>query len=452
MLFSPLQKQKVDALTTMCMECTMTCTVCCDSYTKEVRKPVACLACGYEACLRCVKTFLLTTPEPNCMNCHAGWNREFLDQHLTRTWREGPLKERRAAFLFDRERSMLPATQEAVEIELQKRAYAAEAKDVAHQLSELRSEYEMIEEEGEGEKEALIKLQVKMDEVREYYMLLCQYIRFGHNRNGKEKEKRQFIAACPDDCRGFLSTAYKCGTCQKQFCASCREPKAEGHTCDPDLVATIAAIAKDSRPCPACGIAISKVSGCDQMYCTSCDTAYSYETGVIVTGAIHNPHYFERMRTLHGSVPRQPGDHCGLPPFRTVSLELRNNLQACQFYRSAIHVESVTLQRDLPITTDNTDLRVAYLLKELDENKFRQAIQQRDRVRSRNLEFRGPLELYVITIIDFFHQEPTTAKLPALVDQVTKLVNEPLQVIGKRYNNRYPQFCFETGELTYCAV
>lgn len=440
----------------------MTCTVCCDPYTKEVRKPVACLACGYEACLRCVKTFLLTTPEPNCMNCHAGWNREFLDQHLTRSWREGPLKERRAAFLFDRERSMLPATQGAVEAELQRRAYAEELKVTYAQMDELREERDTVEEEyctlknqESDDTEKLADLRVRqtailkrIDEYRDYCMILGQYIRFG---SGSEpKEKRQFVAACPSDCRGFLSTAYKCGTCQKQFCASCREPKTEGHTCDPDLVATIAAIVKDSRPCPACGMAISKVSGCDQMYCTSCDTAFSYETGAVVTGVIHNPHYFERMRTLHGSVPRQPGE-CGMPAFRSLSLEIRNNLQACQFYRSVLHVEDVTLRRDLPTTTDNTDLRVKYLLKELDEDKFRQAIQQRDRVRSRNLEFRGPLELYVITVMEFFLQDPTPAKLPALLDQITKLVNEPLQVIGQRYNNRYPQIDTE-GNVEFKTV
>jgi hypothetical protein len=485
----------------------MTCTVCCDDYTDKARKPVTCLACGYEACLRCIKTFLLTTPEPNCMNCHAGWNREFLDQHLTRTWREGPLKEHRAAFLFDRERSLLPATQEAVEIELKKREYAAELEILYPQLDVLRLErdtvilrqreirdaskavsdkirslHKTIQETKWNEKDPLRAemkmareakknvvqknkeelalrrtIEEKIDAMDELITSHRIYILDGPGES-KTKERRQFVAACPSDCRGFLSTAYKCGTCQKHFCSACREPKTNGHECNPDLVATITAIVKDSRPCPACGMAISKVSGCDQMYCTSCDTAFSYQTGVIVKGVIHNPHYFERMRTLHGSVPRQPGDQAcgGWPELRAFGARalphtILTNTLAMGFYQSARHVEQVTLVTDLQVAElDNTDLRVKYLLKEIDDTEFKQKIQQRDKKRSRNLEFRGPLELYVVTVLEFFLQEPTVEKLPALVEQIRTMVNEPLAQIGKRYGNRYPQITPE-GALVFTS-
>ena len=481
----------------------MTCTVCCDSYTKELRKPVGCLACGYEACTRCVKAFLLTTPEPNCMNCHVGWNREFLDQHLTRSWREGPLKEHRAAFLFDRERSLLPTTQEAVEIELTKRTYAADLellhpkldtlrlerdkciihrrkmRDASREVSikisalhktiqeaswpttELKAEMRLAREEKKNVvqkvNEALAKdraCQEQIDNLSTEIAFRQNYIRDGPGSGsgtGSETKRRQFIAACPSDCRGFLSTAYKCGTCQKHFCPDCREPKTDGHTCNADLVATIAAIVKDSRPCPACGMAISKVSGCDQMYCTSCDTAFSYQTGAVIKGVIHNPHYFERMQALHGAVPRQPGDQVcgGWPGFHTLPYTVRHSDLATGFYQSARHIEQVTLN-DLPVAElDNTDLRVRYLLKEIDDADFKQTVQQRDRKRLRNLEIRGPLELYVITVMEFFLQEPTIEKLPALTEQVRTMVNEPLAQIGKRYANRHPQICLTKGSLTF---
>jgi len=419
----------------------MICSVCCDAYTKDTRKPVACLSCAYVACTRCVKAFLTSTPtEPNCMNCHHVWDREFLDQHLSRSWREGELKKHRAAILFDRERSLLPATQPAVEIEVQKRAYAEELSGLAEERQALHEQIAAIEEE-------IFR--------RQYY------IRHGRMRGAvaetdtlKEKEKRKFVAACPSaDCRGFLSTAYKCGTCQVQFCADCREPKGAGsgsgsgsgpeHTCDPALVATMAAIAKECRPCPNCGMGISKVSGCDQMYCTSCDTAYSYETGKVVTGVIHNPHYFERLRALGGALPRQPGDVLcgGWPAWHTMPHPVRTNELLRGLYRTAAHVQDAMLP-DYPLITvpsNNQDLRVRYLLKEIDEKRFKTLIQQRDRKRERELEIRGPLELFVITAMEFFQNEPTPEKEPVFTEQIETHVNAPLRAIGDRYGNRTPQ-------------
>ena len=412
------------------------CQICTDPYTKETRQPIACAACSYEVCTRCVKAFLVSTPsEPHCMNCRVPWNREFLDQHLTKTWREGDLKVHRANLLFDRERSLLPITQEAVTVELQKRVYATEITDLCQQQSALKNQLDAVKAELE---------------MRQYF------IRHGrhHADSAETKEKRQFVAACPSaDCRGFLSTGYKCGTCQEQFCPDCREPRPDkdSHACDPALVATIEAITKDSRPCPNCGMAISKVSGCDQMYCTSCDTAYSYQTGKVVTGVIHNPHYFERMRALKGTVPRQPGDVCNAwRMFYNLPHKVRANDFLRGAYQSARHMEQVGLQ-EYPthaVPTDNTDLRVRYLLKEIDEKRFKSLVQQRDRKRQKELEIRGPLELFVITAMEFFLDAPAVEKAPDFATLIETLVNAPLRAIGERYANQVPQIDMKTGGFT----
>ena len=70
---------------------------------------------------------------------------------------------------------------------------------------------------------------------------------------------------------------------------------------------------KDSKPCPKCGIIIFKIDGCDQMYCTQCHTPFSWRTGQIEIGRnIHNPHYFEYMRTRGDGLQRNPLDRqCG---------------------------------------------------------------------------------------------------------------------------------------------
>jgi hypothetical protein len=382
------------------------------------------------------------------MNCRNPWNREFLDQHLTRTWREGDLKAHRTDLLFDRERSLLPITQEAVTVELQKRAYALEIDDLCAKQQALKAELEAV------------KAELDMRQ---------QYIRHGPAA-AAVKERRRFIAACPSEsCRGFLSTAYKCGTCQVQFCADCREsrngatsatpvtdaepsaPKdADNHECDPALVATIQAIVKDSRPCPTCGMAISKVDGCDQMFCTQCDTSYSYQTGKVVTGVIHNPHYFEKMRKLNnGVIPRQPGDCNAWPVFYQLPSLVRSNNFLRGIYQSARHLEQVGLREYANPTepTDNTDLRIRYLLNEITEARFKQIVQQRDRKRQRELEIRGPLELFVVTAMEFFRYKPTVEKGEVFKAQIDTLVNAPLRDIGERYGNRVPQFDMMTGNI-----
>lgn len=383
------------------------------------------------------------------MNCRHVWNREFLDTHLTRSWREGELKRHRATLLFDRERSMLPATQPAVEIELQKRAVAKEYEETAYKLMELDKAMEELETQRDRQ---------------QYFMKHGRWP--GTDEEPKEAKRRAFVAACPDAaCRGFLSTAYKCGTCQKQFCADCREPKPDDtHTCDPALVETIKAIMKDSRACPACGMSISRVSGCDQMYCTECDTPFSYSTGERIKGVIHNPHYFDRLRKMGLSATAAPAAPAECPQGIPDMRYLRNTTPLYKssidrpfygLYQAAIHVQEVVLPsypRHVD-QQDNTDIRVKYLLKEIDEHKLKLLLQQRDRRRQKELELRDCLELFLAMCTDFYQAcynrqyktpEQLKAAFSSLCSHIEDHVNKPLRDIGKRYMNIVPQIIVDT--------
>lgn len=53
------------------------------------------------------------------------------------------------------------------------------------------------------------------------------------------------------------------------------------------------AILDSTQSCPGCLAFVFKQHGCDQMFCTKCNTFFSFETGQKVTsGAFHNPHFF----------------------------------------------------------------------------------------------------------------------------------------------------------------
>lgn len=403
----------------------------------------------------------MSTPaDPHCMNCRHVWNREFLDEHATRSWMEGEFRKRREAVLFDREKSRLPATQEAVEVEREKRRITEKRDALRKRRLEIKRE--------------LAEIDARLADIRhftEHGTWLATALSEGGSPVPK-KEIRQFVAACPSvTCRGFLNTAYVCGVCEGTFCAACREPKAEEHTCDPGLVATIKAITADSRACPSCGTAISRVSGCDQMYCTQCDTAFSYTTGKVVEGVIHNPHYFERLAKLKkdglAAVTAGPAgggcDRNGWPDWyrRIHSSKAFYYLDEKGFgknlmglYRIGIHIQEVVLREypthDVPV--NNTDARILYLMGEIEERRFRQLLQQRDRTRQRDLEIRAPLELAVVTILEFFvwliqqkigaddieKKAEVEARVYQLHEFLEKHVNTPLCDIAERYGNTVP--------------
>jgi hypothetical protein len=70
-------------------------------------------------------------------------------------------------------------------------------------------------------------------------------------------------------------------------------------------------IKAECRNCPSCKTSIFKIEGCDQMWCTQCNIAFSWKTGEIFksTAAVHNPHYFEWMASvgLRNAQAQAPG-------------------------------------------------------------------------------------------------------------------------------------------------
>ena len=70
------------------------------------------------------------------------------------------------------------------------------------------------------------------------------------------------------------------------------------HVCKEENIKSAEMIKKSTKNCPKCAVPIFKISGCDQMFCTECKIAFSWKTGEIDNGVIHNPHYFQAQREL----------------------------------------------------------------------------------------------------------------------------------------------------------
>ena len=273
----------------------MTCPICIAPYNKTVNYRVVCpdTTCGNEACKECVRTYLLgTTQDPHCMNCRKAFEPEIITTNLNDSWMKSTYRDHRKKLLVEREISRIPDTMQYVENE--------------RQIITLTKQEEEC-------KKAIKDLQFHLNQMQHNRYTIQRDINTLRRGGNLETEKKQFIMPCPDEgCRGFLSTAYKCGACAKYTCSKCHEiigPNKTNpdHVCNEDSVKSAELIKKETKPCPKCGERISKISGCDQMWCPTCQTAFSWRTGAIDTGVVHNPHFYQWQRA-GGAAIRNPGD------------------------------------------------------------------------------------------------------------------------------------------------
>jgi hypothetical protein len=376
------------------------CNICCEPHNRSTRQNVKCEYgdCGFEACKACVRQYLLSTAkEPHCMNCNKSWGQEFLVRVLNRSFVTSDYKVHRAHLLCEREISKMPETMASAE-----RFRKVEKHEEA--VKQLREQIELLKKE-------MAELKGKANEH-------VRHIDFLH-RGGKKQEKRQFIMPCQSDgCRGFLSTAYKCGLCNLHTCPKCLEvvgyQKDDTHECNAESVQSAEMIRKDTKPCPSCGTRIFKIDGCDQMWCSNCHNAWSWRTGKIDTGVVHNPHYYEFQRNGGGAAARVPGDQicgglCHYSVFRTdivrrvtnsALIEELSNLHRLLAHQT--HVELNWLRRGINQAGDNTRLRVQYIIGAMEKDALSKAVYRKDVSRRKDLEMVQVYEILNDTGVELF--------------------------------------------------
>lgn len=243
------------------------CIVCFDKFNKSTRAPTECPYCKVKICRTCLQTYLLNDINDvvQCVNpdCGNGWERDFLDTEFTRAFRLTTYKEHRESVLKDRERARFPATQE--DAAAYQNAVAmftisnTELKKINTQIAELVAQQSIFQQHVYNARRVCDSYgRVRMDEDGRISHVAARAPR---------AEAAAFVKPCPaTNCKGFLSTAWKCGLCNMYSCPECHELKGETrdteHTCDADKLATVRLLAHDSRNCPKCGVTITKLEGC----------------------------------------------------------------------------------------------------------------------------------------------------------------------------------------------
>lgn len=222
------------------------CPICCEIYTRALRKEMSCQYCSYSCCTNCFKTYMLNSlTEPNCMNCRKRFSREVISEHFSKKFLSTDYKHHRENLLMEQELAMMPTTQPIIEM----KNHIENLHEHIHKLSE--------------------KINILEEERTVLYNTVDNYTSIYHNpasyyrKKDIKKEKREFVHPCPSkDCRGFLSTQYVCGVCKVKVCSTCHEIKQNEHTCKSENIETVKLIKSETKNCPTCGTHIYKIHGC----------------------------------------------------------------------------------------------------------------------------------------------------------------------------------------------
>lgn len=417
----------------------MACSICCENFNASSRQMVECMGCDISgaACRTCCKTYILNSQnDPACMFCKTPWEREFMIKNLTKTFVDKDLKRHNEDLFVERQISLLPDTQKAAIKE--------------KRIREIRKQMELVQKEKDRLK-ALVKEQ---NEIYEAHCLELQRLHYGTSTEDTSSVNFT-IKCCNETCNGFLNTAFYCEMCETNFCKMCMEVKEEGHICDEETKATIRAIKKEAKPCPGCGEMISKIDGCDQMWCVKCHIQFSWRTGQQMQGYNHNPEYFRWLRETGQEIQRNPYENvnerqnvCGVDMdavyiTRTIVNLFPNNAiirtDFCNMYRFYRHVEWLngTFQgRAEHSETSLLQLRVKYLLKDIGKEQWKFEIQKIDKQNKKNIMYENIWRLVLTVLQSTFEKFAVYTREQKNQEEYIKLCRECLK-FRKYVNNSF---------------
>lgn len=254
-----------------------TCFVCISPFNKNSKKQIICnnLTCNFNICVECASKYICGIHEnPHCMNCKMEWNRELLEKNFTKKFLNTTYKKYRESILFEREKSMFPDTLGDVEEYIRILEYKKKIKCNKNIFNYKKKEYDAIKTYIRTTRTEMLNLNEDL-RLLEIEMEVCKInIKFDKKQidafsmfKYNNAEKKIFIKACPKEgCKGFLSTAWKCGLCHIWVCPDCHEIKGKDknieHICNQEILNSVKLINLETKNCPKCVTKIYKIDGC----------------------------------------------------------------------------------------------------------------------------------------------------------------------------------------------
>ena len=466
------------------------CCVCDEEFTHS--RTVTCSKCETIVCKTCMKQYIeMNRTDACCLNdvCGATWTRRFLTDNFGSSYVNGKYKKMidlnrverviatnprfmEDAQLYknmrdkDREHNVLKEKCRLMNDErysAAKKYYELDGEIMripsAEVPSELRNKLEHLRDVHTQTRNECNGLDDRRYRAREaYYIAKEAFEQHKSTGGGGKGEKVVYQKACPQtDCNGFLSQKGVCGICKIHVCSKCNVKKGmtkdeiATHECKKEDIESVKVILKETKPCPRCGTRIHKIDGCDQMWCPYCQdkygegTTFSWKTGKIERGRIHNPHFIEHMRNHKGNL-REVGDvHCGgLPPIWAFDRKLSSHPHGT--YNGDIPQETRVRTMNIVRRVDEINQYIVRPLRETmrrqnvhrmnqiyhilgidDDKTFRREIARTEKKREKDREILDIFEVVIVVLtekINHLYNEPTDLNVALFLSFVEEFAKE----------------------------
>lgn len=287
----------------------MSCPIC----TEACANQVVCGACNAYSCRPCFQEYVLSEPLLyRCMFCRESLPAHFVEENTPNTW--WPVyAAHRSSLLYTVEKPLLQADQTRAAAYAHAKALCADLRARAQALIRPQKPESILTRTASAKRrmneawDAFRSAEkAHMDQIasiqQDLWLTEHTVTNYGRHVDAAPTPVAAVVPCPKTDCPGTL-IADTCPLCTTKVCLECHKPATPAHACNPDDVASVKAVSKEAKPCPSCRAVISKVDGCDQMWCTQCHVTFSWLTGQQDNGTTHNPHYYEWRRQNGGLAP-----------------------------------------------------------------------------------------------------------------------------------------------------
>lgn len=384
----------------------------CNICLETINKNIICSECKYEMCHKCTHKYFLTTYLSKCPNCKNEWSLSFIRQNTSKIFYD-KYREHKINIIYEREKSLLPSLQKLV----------THIKNTQTQIDDIMKE----------------NITLKLENKQRYLdnIILIKILKTSQQVHKTIfSPEKTFNFKCPENnCIGFV-IENNCGLCKISVCDECHCKREQGHVCDQNYVDTLKLIETDSKKCPSCNILITKIDGCDQMWCLKCHTSFDWKTLEIINKEIHNPHYIQWKNTRKES-----------PNIQELIVIIRN-LQLTQYDIAKYH-KTIGMMRNLlyqyPEVSDNMELRLEYLLNKITEKQWKINLKKKEKKKEYNVEICKIINSLINNIIDvlwkiYNNKENRNECLRFIceIEHTRTQYNQEINALYKNFNYKIP--------------
>ena len=406
----------------------MECITCITDYPSS-EDFIKCQKCNFEMCYKCFYLGITQdVKDPYCLNCKVLINIEFILENSETDWLYKYFLPHLGKILHEKEKALLPYTQSEVVSEIKKRK-------IQHEIKQLPTD-KKLKKLYKKEEDFISHKQIK-DKTK--FELQSQITSIEMKKPSNKQVV--LISKCPiENCKGYINKEFSCEMCETEVCSGCFIPMTENHKCKIEDLQLRDLLKTHSKSCPKCYIPIIKAGGCDQMWCTNCNTAFSWITGLVETGAVHNPHYYEWL-TRNGAenIGNIENIACGqLPSIREYDVILNFNSSSKiirNLHRLIVHSEWVIIPQNLNENRvrDNIDLRIKFLLDEISEKQWVSTLITRERKRMKNRAYRQIIQMFINVATDLFRRLFVERKVPQFLTEANTFFNYIIKCFDRVY-------------------